>query len=91
MELLYGCRSFVGEHNKFDALRNIFLSEATAFSTSENDTLAHVVIAALEQARCDLAALRLYDLDHNEREWTMAAGLPLMIESVGMVCVALFE
>jgi len=83
MELLYGCCSFAGEHNKYDTLRKIFLSEATVFSTIESGTLAHVVIAALEQATCDLAALRLYDLDHGEREWTMAAGLPIYIALFG--------
>ena len=40
------------------------------------------VIATLEQARSDLAALRLFDLDH-DHGWTVAAGLPLYIALFG--------
>ena len=60
-----------------------FLEEATAFSTPESATLAPIVVGALEQAKRDLAALRLYDLDHGERAWTMAAGLPIYIALFG--------
>ncbi len=74
---LYGCRSFEGTHNEHDRRRDLFLDEATGFSAPGSATLAHTVIGALEQAKRDLAALRLYDLDHGERAWTMAAGLPI--------------
>jgi glycogen debranching enzyme len=77
MPPLYGCRSFSGIHSEYDKRRAIFLNEATVFTSPESGTLAHVVVGALEQATRDLAALRLYDLDHGERAWTMAAGLPI--------------
>ena len=60
-----------------------FLEEAASFSTPESGTLAPVVIASLRQARRDLAALRLPDLDEGERSWTLAAGLPLYIALYG--------
>ena len=60
-----------------------FLEEAASFSTPESGTLAPVVAGALEQARSDLAGLRLPDLDEGERSWTLAAGLPLYIALYG--------
>jgi glycogen debranching enzyme len=62
---------------------DLFLEEAASFSTAESETLAPVVAGALKQARRDLAALRLPDLDEGERSWTMAAGLPLYIALYG--------
>lgn len=38
---------------------------------------------ALEQARRDLASLRLDDLDQGGRSWTLAAGLPLFVSLYG--------
>jgi glycogen debranching enzyme len=46
-------------------------------------TLSPVVVGALEQAKRDLAALRLSDLDAGERAWTTAAGLPVYISLFG--------
>ncbi len=83
MPPLYGCHAFGGTHNEYDRRRNIFLDEATIFSTPASNTLAGVVIGALEQGKRDLAALRLYDLDVAEREWIMAAGLPIYIALFG--------
>lgn len=80
---LYGCGSFAGLYNERDLRRDIFLSEATVFTTLESYTLSSVVVGALEQAKRDLAALRLYDLDHGERAWTMAAGLPVYVALFG--------
>jgi glycogen debranching enzyme len=77
LETLYGCRSFSGTHNEYDRRRKIFLTEATSFSAPKSETLTPVVLGALEQARRDLASLRLYDLDHDERAWTTVAGLPV--------------
>ncbi|HET9221385.1 MAG TPA: glycogen debranching N-terminal domain-containing protein, partial [Roseiflexaceae bacterium] len=74
---LYSCRSFGGTHNHHDRLRDLFLDAATTFSAPESATLTSAVVGALEQAKHDLAALRLYDLDQGERAWTMAAGLPI--------------
>jgi glycogen debranching enzyme len=42
-----------------------------------------VVEDALLQAKHDLADLRLLDLDHNERSWVPAAGLPIYIALFG--------
>jgi glycogen debranching enzyme len=83
LEPLYGCRSFVGTHNEYDRRRKIFLTEATSFSAPQSKTLTPVVVGALEQAKRDLAGLRLYDLDHNERAWTTAAGLPVYLALFG--------
>jgi glycogen debranching enzyme len=80
---LYGCRSFAGTHNEYDRRRKIYLSEATRFSAPQSETLTPVVVGALEQAKRDLAALRLYDLDHGERAWTVAAGLPVYVALFG--------
>lgn len=63
--------------------KEVYIAEATSFSSAESDTLGPFVCDALEQAKQDLAALRLYDIDRNEREWTMAAGLPLYIALYG--------
>jgi glycogen debranching enzyme len=42
-----------------------------------------VVIRALEQGKRDLAALRLFDFDSDDRAWTTAAGLPIYIALFG--------
>ena len=83
MQPLYGCRSFGGIQNRYDARDDLFLRTATGFEGRERGTLTSVVVGALERAKRDLAALRLYDLDHGERAWTMAAGLPLYVALFG--------
>ncbi|HUB81819.1 MAG TPA: glycogen debranching N-terminal domain-containing protein [Bryobacteraceae bacterium] len=45
--------------------------------------LAFNVRRTLEQARRDLLALRLFDLDHADGGWTVAAGLPVYIALFG--------
>jgi glycogen debranching enzyme len=65
-----------------------FLAASTRFSTPERETLAPVVVGALEQARLDLASLRLGDLDGLEEgdrdpSWTLGAGLPLYVALYG--------
>jgi glycogen debranching enzyme len=77
------CWSFDAERSDFDRLRNLYLSEATHFEAPTTHTLTHVVIGALEQAKQDLASLRLYDFDHGERAWVPAAGLPIYISLYG--------
>jgi hypothetical protein len=79
----YRCRSFAGVQNERDVKRGTYFHYATAFSGSGTGTLADVVHAALEQARHDLIALRLYDLDRGERAWTLAAGLPVYVSLFG--------
>jgi glycogen debranching enzyme len=66
-----------------DQRQKRFLAEATAFSSAESSSLAPMVVSALERAKHDLAALRLYDLDHGEHAWLPAAGLPLYIALFG--------
>jgi glycogen debranching enzyme len=80
---LYGCREFFGTHNELDRRRHIFFSESTKFETIEETTLAATVSTALNQAKSDLADLRLPDLDRSERAWIMAAGLPIYIALFG--------
>ena len=77
LALMYGCRSFAGTRGEFDVRRRTFLQEATQFVSPQAQGLAPVVLKALDQAKADLASLRLYDLDHDERAWTVAAGLPM--------------
>ena len=79
----YPCRSFFGVHHDYDARREAFLNESTIATTPESQTLSAVVVNTLEQAKRDLASLRLYDLDHGDRSWTMAAGLPIYVALFG--------
>ncbi len=60
-----------------------FLDETTRFESPESLTMTTDVIVTMEQARSDLAALRLFDLDQNPRSWTVAAGLPLYMALFG--------
>ncbi len=80
---LYDCRQFFGTRNDLDRKRHIFLNESTQFETNAEPTLAGVVEAALFQAKHDLADLRLPDLDHGEKAWVMAAGLPIYVALFG--------
>ena len=77
LEPQYDCREFRGVHNELDRRRQIFLEEATRFEVPGADTLAQAVAGALEQAKRDLASLRLGDRDRGERAWMAAAGLPI--------------
>jgi glycogen debranching enzyme len=79
----YGCRSFTTGTGRYDSRRQAFLLDASTVSAPSTATLTPVVIGALEQAKRDLAALRLHDLDHGQRAWTMAAGLPVYVSLFG--------
>jgi glycogen debranching enzyme len=83
LDPLYSCGSFSGSDNVYDRRRHVFLQAATHFVTPETNTLTAVVAGSLEQASRDLSALRLYDLDHGERAWTVAAGLPMYVALFG--------
>lgn len=84
MPPLYGCREFFGTRNQLDRRRAIFLNESTQFQTDEaHPKLSSVVESALLQATHDLSALRLPDLDHGDRSWITAAGLPIYIALFG--------
>lgn len=78
--LIDGVRFDNGPH---DAAVQLFLDESTKFATPDSSSKAADVLATLEQARSDLAALRLFDLDAGARTWTVAAGLPLYIALFG--------
>src|SRR5215468_297808 len=77
------CRSFAPQDNEYDRKQQLFLRDATRFHTLEDETLTPIVLGALNQAREDLMALRLFDMDKSEHEWVMAAGLPLYIALFG--------
>jgi len=75
-----GCDNDPEEH-RFDTTTNMFLSRATKLDNGGRRPGEHV-IAALEQARDDLATLRLFDLDR-EDGWVPAAGLPIYVALFG--------
>lgn len=84
MPPLYGCRQFFGTRNQLDRKRQIFLNDSTQFRTDEaHPKLSSIVESALLQATHDLSALRLPDLDHGDRSWVPAAGLPIYIALFG--------
>jgi glycogen debranching enzyme len=84
MPPLYGCRQFFGTSNPLDRKREVFLAESTQFRTDgAHPKLASVVESALLQATNDLSVLRLPDLDHGDRSWVTAAGLPIYIALFG--------
>lgn len=83
MEVLHDCHTFLGGRTEYDRRQTLFLNEGTTFHSPETQTLTPVVVGTLEQARRDLAALRLYDMDTDERAWTMAAGLPIYVALFG--------
>jgi glycogen debranching enzyme len=79
----YRCRSFTASGGVYDTRRRAFLRDASAVSAPATGSLTSVVVGALEQAKHDLSALRLQDIDHGERCWTMAAGLPVYVSLFG--------
>jgi len=84
MPPLYGCRQFFGTHNQLDRKRGVFLNDSTRFTTDEtHPKLTSIVESALLQATHDLSDLRLPDLDHGDRSWVTAAGLPIYIALFG--------
>jgi glycogen debranching enzyme len=60
-----------------------YLDETTQFDTPQRGSMTADVLTTLEQARVDLASLRLFDLDRDPRAWTVAAGLPLYVALFG--------
>jgi glycogen debranching enzyme len=79
MRPCHRCRAF----GITDQRQLLFLGEAATIETRESGTLGAVVEGTLAQAKNDLAALRLYDLDAGARAWTFAAGLPIYIALYG--------
>jgi glycogen debranching enzyme len=72
-----------GESIEYEARTKHFLERATGIENGRPRRTSERVIAALEQARADLAALRLFDLDHDEDAWVPAAGLPIYVALFG--------
>jgi glycogen debranching enzyme len=66
---------------EFDGKTRVFLDEATAIDDGTSPGFS--VISVLNRAREDLAALRLFDLDHGTRAWVPAAGLPIYVALFG--------
>jgi glycogen debranching enzyme len=79
----YSCNTFFGAHNKYDSLRLQFLNSATHFDCPAEKRFTSVVTGCIKQAARDLTALRLYDLDTNEKAWTVAAGHPIYVALYG--------
>lgn len=82
------CYSFFSGYSEWDQRRGMFLTDATIFTAKETGTLEHVVITALERAKRDLGAMRLYDLDQGSHAWIPAAGLPVYLGMFGRDCLA---
>ena len=80
---LYDCREFFGARNELDRKRLMFLRESSHFETLKRTDLSPTVQSALHRAKSDLASLRLPDMDHGDRSWVMAAGLPIYIALFG--------
>ncbi len=81
MPLNYSGTSVEGETD-WDHKRRAFLDTSTDFAVKQGRDLSQVVDGALERAKHDLLALRLFDLDR-ENGWTMAAGVPMYIALFG--------
>lgn len=81
MPIESGCH-FTNEGTR-EKKRVAFLNESTSSSSPEKTTLTGLVIGTLDQSKRDLAALRLYDLDHKNGGWTLAAGLPIYVDLFG--------
>ena len=80
---IYACHAFHGGRSSSDRSQKAFLSESTRFTGPGSGTLTATVLQALERGRRDLAALRLYDLDHDIRGWVPAGGLPRYVALFG--------
>ncbi len=80
---LYDCAALTSRANSLDHRSDIYLSNAAIFSAPHSEDLSHAVVETLEQAKSDLAALRLFDLDHGPDAWIMAAGLPKYLALFG--------
>lgn len=76
----YATRQSEASHEQ--AVR-VFIDETPRFETADSSGLTQDVMTTLEQARIDLASLRLFDLDHGPRAWTVAAGMPLYVALFG--------
>ncbi|MFZ1887486.1 MAG: glycogen debranching N-terminal domain-containing protein [Candidatus Binataceae bacterium] len=72
-----------GTRGDFTNLRERFIDRSASLEVAADTTLGPLVSATLARSKSDLAALRLYDLDHEADAWTLAAGLPIYIALFG--------
>jgi glycogen debranching enzyme len=70
-------------HNEADRTQSPFLQESTSFHSEEGESAAREVLETLEQARHDVAAMRLFRFDSGPRAWTVAAGIPMYVGLFG--------
>ena len=70
-------------HAEMDRTEAPYLNEATRFESAESQSSATAVMETLEQGRHDINALRLHRMDLGEREWTVAAGVPMYVGFFG--------
>lgn len=80
---LYDCYAFAPQKIVFDQSRQSFLGDSCEFTAPGCGSLTHVVVNALEQAKRDLASLRLHDLDQQPDAWVPAAGIPVYVALFG--------
>lgn len=83
MTPVHRCREFRRGDHPHDRRVVAFTTAATRFETPGSGSMCSVVAGTLEQAKHDLAALRLFDLDVSESAWTIAAGLPMYVALYG--------
>jgi glycogen debranching enzyme len=83
MRPVHRCHEFFRSSHPLDRLVTRFYAASTKFEWSRDGALAKVAAQALEQARYDLGALRLFDLDTSRDAWTVAAGLPMYLALYG--------
>jgi glycogen debranching enzyme len=83
LPLPHGCEKSGSGPDEYERKRRAFVRTATGFTAPGSGTLGPLVAGALEQAKYDLAALRLYDLDQGSHSWTVAAGLPEYVAVFG--------
>lgn len=70
-------------YNEADRTQSPYLQESTSFHSSESETAAPAVLETLEEARHDIAAMRLFRFDQGPRAWTVAAGVPMYVGLFG--------
>ncbi|MBC7897429.1 MAG: amylo-alpha-1,6-glucosidase, partial [Cytophagaceae bacterium] len=77
------CPAIGPENAPHEQAIRTFINETTKIENAEQGSLTADALITIEQARSDLASLRLFDLDHGPRAWTVAAGLPLYVALFG--------
>src|SRR5207237_7623580 len=77
MGVIHGC---AGDGvDPYEERRRRFLNDSTAFEAPLSCSRQQLVIDTLDRATYDLLALRLYDVERDEREWVPVAGLTMYV------------